>query len=94
MVYIEALTVRLQIPSACSIKEKRARTKGLRDKWGKQVNMAVVESGYQDCWQEAEWTFVCAANDRAMVDRAFSKLEQDLRSGWDFVVTDIIRERM
>ncbi len=92
--HIEAMVVLLQLPGIGSLKEKRARTRGIRDKWGKQAHLAVVESGFHDQWGQAEWMFVCLSSDRKLIDRTFSNIESNLQTGWDFVVTQIERARL
>ena len=94
MVHIEAMIVALQVTGAKSIKEKRARTRGLRDKWGKTAHVAVTESGFQDDWGRAEWTFVSISNDRKLIDRTFASIEEDLQTGWDFMVSQIEKESL
>ena len=75
MIHIAVLTLRLHLEGCSSLKEKRRRLNGLRDRFGRQPNMAVCESDLQDAWQEAEWSFVAVANSRAMTDRLIAQVE-------------------
>lgn len=76
MIHIAVLTLRLHLEGCSSLKEKRRRLTGLRDRFGRQPNMAVCESDLQDAWQEAEWCFVAAANSRSMTDRLIAEVEK------------------
>ena len=73
--HLAVLTLRFHLEGCASLKEKRQRVGGLRDRFGRQPNVAVCESGDQDALQRAEWSFVVAAGTRAIVDRAVAEIE-------------------
>lgn len=60
MIVIE-LQVTFYLSGCRSLKEKRQRLGGLRDRFGKQTGMAVCESDHADDHQRAQWSFVAAA---------------------------------
>lgn len=91
---IEELTVKFQLPGCQSLKEKRGRLAGLRDRFGRQSNIAVGESGFQDEIQKAQWTFLVLGQDQRIVDQTLSAIEQYLNEGIDARVTEITRVKL
>ena len=73
--HIAVLSLRFHLEGCTSLKEKRQRLGGLRDRFGRQPNVAVCESGDQDARERAEWSFVVAAGTRAIVDRTVAEIE-------------------
>lgn len=73
--HISVLTLRFHLEGCESLKEKRQRLAGLRDRFGRQTAVAVCESGCQDMLQEAEWSFVTATGSRQMADRLIAEIE-------------------
>ncbi|MFH1038612.1 MAG: DUF503 domain-containing protein [PVC group bacterium] len=91
---IRLLVVDFHLPGCRSLKEKRQRIRGIRDRFGKQVNLAVCESGYQDDHQRAQWSFVAVASDQKTVDRMLADLEERLELAVDGVVVGMAREHL
>jgi len=87
MIHIAVLTLRLHLEGCSSLKEKRRRLTGLRDRFGRQPNMAVCESDLQDVWQQAEWTFVAVGGSRSMTDRLIAEVETFVSETLDARVT-------
>ncbi len=83
MLHIGILTLRFHLEGCSSLKEKRQRLGGLRERFGRQANMAVCESGDQDAWSSAEWTFIAAAGARAVVDQAIAEVENYIAESVD-----------
>jgi hypothetical protein len=73
--HIGILTLVFQLEGCASLKEKRQRLGGLRDRFGRQPNIAVCESGEQDALQRAEWSFVAVAGSRQLVDQLLAGVE-------------------
>jgi uncharacterized protein len=73
--HIAILTLNFHLEGCASLKEKRQRLGGLRDRFGRQPGIAVCESGEQDALQRAEWSFVIAAGSRAIADRLVAEIE-------------------
>ncbi len=89
---IGVLTLTFHLPGCRSLKEKRKRLSGLRDRFGRSTAVAVCESGLQDVHQRAEWTFVAVGQNAAMVDRALADIEQKVELNGDANLTDVTRE--
>lgn len=90
--HIALLTLTFQLPACESLKEKRGRLRGMKDRFGKLSNLAVSESGFHDVLDRAEWCFLSMGRDRAQIDRIFSSIELYASTELDAVVTDARRE--
>lgn len=75
-----------------SLKEKRQRLNGIRDRFGRANNVAVCESDHQDLLQRAQWTFVAAAASRDVVERALTDIERNLHGSVDAELIEVRRE--
>jgi len=89
---IGVLTLRFMLHGCRSLKEKRQRLGGLRDRFGKSPSIAVCESGYQDAHQRAEWTFVAVAQTVRLVEQMLGEIEQRVRDYTDASLVDVVRE--
>ena len=91
MVILE-LIVRFQLPACHSLKEKRRRLSGLRQRFGRETGIAVAESGLQNSHDRSEWTFLILANNKALADSTSARIETFLHEAIDGFVTDIWRD--
>ncbi|MBM4423817.1 MAG: DUF503 domain-containing protein [Chloroflexi bacterium] len=73
---IGACAVRLHLPGALSLKEKRGRIKPILARLPKEFNLAAAEIDLQDVWQTAEIGLVTVSNDAGL---AQSLLEKSVR---------------
>jgi uncharacterized protein len=89
---IGVLRVSFALPGCRSLKEKRQRLGGLRERFGKQVNVAVCESDFQDMHDRAEWTFVAAALTGKLIDQTLTEIENRIIETVDATVSGIDRE--
>jgi len=89
---IGILVVELHLEGCHSLKEKRHRLLGLRDRFGKQPNVAVCESDFQDEHQRAQWSFVALGADGKLVEQSLRRIEDHIESAVDAVVTNLERE--
>ncbi len=92
--YIELMVVELQLHGCSSLKEKRQRLGGLRERFGKQPNVSVCESAYQDAHHQAQWSFVAVALDPTINDTALKRIEQHLSSDVDATIAAVHREKL
>ena len=75
-----------------SLKEKRRRLKGLRDRVGRSVNVAVCESGHQDSHQRSEWSIIAAAADAVVVEQILAEVERTVQFSVDAELVGVQRE--
>lgn len=90
--HIALLTMTFQLPGCQSLKEKRGRLRGLKERFGKSSNLAVSESAYHDVWDRSQWAFLSLGRERAQIDRAFSGVESFVNEEMDVIVIDVQRE--
>jgi uncharacterized protein YlxP (DUF503 family) len=89
---IGLLRVSFTLPGCRSLKEKRQRLGGLRERYGRQVNVAVCESRYQDVHDRAEWSFVAVALTTRLVDQILADIELRIVETVDASIGEIVRE--
>ena len=92
MVHIGIMTVQLQLPGSSSLKDKRQRLARVRDRFGRDPNVAVSESDFQDSWDRAEWTYLAMATDKVVVERQLTAIERFIAEEIDAVITQIHRD--
>ncbi len=80
---VALLKIEFYLSGCRSLKEKRRRLQGIRDKYGRAANVAVCESDHQDTHQRAQWCFVATASSADVVDRTLSDIECSLQLGVD-----------
>lgn len=90
--HIAILTLTFHLPGCTSLKEKRGRLRGIKDRFGKLTNLAVSETGSHDRLDRAEWSFLSISQERAQIDRAFAGIEQYAQRELDAVLADSQRE--
>lgn len=83
---IMVMVVDFHLVGCRSLKEKRHRLSGLRDRFGKQSNVAVCESAYHDLHQQAQWAFVAVGVSRRKIEQTLASIEQALGSTVDAVI--------
>lgn len=91
---IMVMVVDFHLVGCQSLKERRHRLSGLRDRFGKQSNVAVCESAYQDHHQQAQWTFVGVGSSHRLVEQTLAAIESALQERVDAVITGLTRESL
>jgi len=76
---IGALSLKLAIFEATSLKDKRRVVKSLKERIGNRFNVSVAEVGSLDRRQQAELGVAMVANDRAFVESSLSKIVDYVR---------------
>jgi hypothetical protein len=89
--HIGKLVFRFRFPGCQSLKEKRGRMRGLRDRFGKNPTLSVCEFGSVDSHQFADWAFVGCSSERALIDKNFSQIEAFVCSSMDVEIVEIKR---
>jgi len=91
-VSIGSLNIDFRLEGCRSLKDKRQRLSGLRERFGRTPNLAVFESDYQDVLQRAEWTFVAGAASATIVEQLLAGVERDVHELVDAEVIGMHRE--
>ena len=91
---VMALQARFHLHGCRSLKDKRRRLRGLRDRFGKQTGLAVCESGAADSLQTAQWSFVAVAGNRRIAEQMLEEVDGYLRYSVDAELVDSQRVTM
>lgn len=91
-VKLKLLTIDFQLPGCCSLKEKRQRLGGLKDRFGKINNLAVTESDHHDQHRLSQWSFVAIGIDGKQLEQLLSSVENHAASQLDAVISDCRRQ--
>ncbi len=81
--YIRLLTLEFRLVGCRSLKEKRQRLGGLKDKFGRASNIAICEEDYLDSLQRAQWSFVAVGKSGRIVEKTLMELERTIQTNVD-----------
>lgn len=90
--HIAILQVDFVLSGCRSLKEKRQRLGGIRDKYGRAANVAVSETAHHDTHQRAQWSFVATAASTEVVERTLTEIERNLQLSVDAQLVGAQRE--
>ena len=90
---ISVLGVEFQLDGCRSLKERRSRLGGLRDRFGRDPRIALCEAPGDDP-ASARFTFVVVAGDERGASTLLGRIERDLERHVDAIVVDLWRERL
>ena len=70
--------VRLHLPTAGSLKEKRMLLRSLKDRLREHYNVSVSEIGHQDLWQRCTLGIVGIASARPVLEKTFETIREEI----------------
>lgn len=88
---IALLEILIRLSGCRSLKEKRGRLGGIRDRFGRNTQIAVCESDHQDIHDFAAFAFVVTATAAPVIEQIFNEIESDLPSRIDGEVISMQR---
>ena len=88
------MTIDFHLGGCRSLKEKRQRLKGLRERFGKAPNVAVCESDYQDVHQRAQWSFIATAANGDVAEKSLSEILQSIEVSVDAQLIGVEQETL
>lgn len=91
---IECLTLTFRLDGCYSLKEKRQRLSGLKIKYGKRPELAVIESAHADCHDKAEWSFITIGASNKQTDQVLQQLETAIAESVDARITQAERVKI
>jgi uncharacterized protein len=91
-VSIARLRIDFYLGACRSLKEKRQRLNGIRERFGRAPGVAVFESDHQNLLQRAQWTFVAGAASPDVVEQVLAGIERDVQTSVDAELIGIQRE--
>ena len=89
---VRLMTVDFHLGGCRSLKEKRQRLKGMRERFGKAPNVAVCESDYQDVHQRAQWSFIATAANGDIAERSLSEILSSIEYSVDAELIGVEQE--
>jgi len=89
---VRLLTVGFYLGGCRSLKEKRQRLRGIRERFGRSPSVAVCESDFQDSHQRAQWSFIATAASGDVAERALSEILQSIQMSVDAELIDVHQE--
>ena len=91
---ISLLSLEFHLEGCHSLKEKRQRLGGLKERYGRSANVAVTEQAFHDDLQHALWSFVAVGSAGRVVDATLSDIERNIASNVDAVIVNVHRESL
>lgn len=76
------------------MKEKRSRLGGIRERFGRNTQVAVCESDHQDVHDLSAFAFVVTATSASVIEQILSEIDTDLPNRIDGEVISIQRRRL
>jgi uncharacterized protein YlxP (DUF503 family) len=58
-----------------SLKEKRHIVSSIKDKLRQKFNISIIESDYQDKWQEIQLAAAMVSNSKVIIEKVFQQVE-------------------
>ncbi len=90
--HVLLIKLRLQIPYAHSLKDKRSQIKSLKDRLSSRFNASVAEINALDNWQQAVMGVCMISNDRTYLDKQYSLVEALVLEYTEIELIDVTRE--
>ena len=94
MTHLCVLTLQFHLEGCDSLKDKRQRLSGLRERFGRLPHVAVCESDCADELSRAEWTFVVIASSPQRIDQTINDIDEFAATQLDAVILDRVREKL
>jgi uncharacterized protein YlxP (DUF503 family) len=88
---IGLLDLEIFLPYSHSLKDKRKRLKGLRDRLRLRYNVAFAELDFQDKWQRAQMGIVTINRSQEVIAKTFQSILKDVDH---HIEGEIIRSRI
>ncbi len=89
---LSLLEIEFHLPGCRSLKEKRGRLRGLRDRYGKLGNVALCESDFQNVHDRSLWSFVIVGTESKIIDQTIARLQESIEEVVDALVASSRRE--
>ena len=58
-----------------SLKEKRHIVSSIKEKMRQKFNISIIESAYQDTWQEIQLAVTMVSNSKVIIEKVFQQME-------------------
>ncbi|ADR19207.1 DUF503 domain-containing protein [Calditerrivibrio nitroreducens] len=89
---IGSLLLKMNIPAARTLKDKRSVINSLKAKLRNKFNVSVAEVGDKDFWQSAEIAIVVVGDESALIDSQLQEVIKFVENTRDAFIVDIQQE--
>jgi uncharacterized protein len=89
---IGCLQVKLSIPDANNLKEKRMVLRSLKDRMRNTMNVSIAELDHQDVWKSAVIGVVTIAAEKVVVERRLSDAAEFIRCTPEVILMEVMTE--
>lgn len=86
---ISCVVVDFHLDGCRSLKEKRSALSGLRQRYGRQTNVAAFESAFADSTDRGQWSFIVAASAPGPVSSQINRMLESIESQVDALIVDV-----
>ena len=92
IMHVLLIKLRLKIPYAHSLKDKRRQIKSLKDRLSSRFNASVAEIDELDNWQQGTMAVCLIGNDKPYLDKQYSLIEAVVLEYTELELIDVTRE--
>lgn len=75
-----------------SLKEKRQIITSMKEKLKQKFNISIIESDYQDTWQEIQVAIAMVSNSKSMAGKIFDQIEDFIFSNYPVQLVAVNKE--
>ena len=75
-----------------SLKEKRQIVTSMKEKLKQKFNISIIESDYQDTWQEIQLAVAMVSNSRSIAGKVFEQIEDFIFSNYPVQLVSVNKE--
>ncbi|TBW58815.1 DUF503 domain-containing protein [Marinobacter halodurans] len=92
--HLGVLTLHFQLYGCDDIKSKRRTFAPMRAVWGKEPDLAVVETGDLDALDRATWSIAALGTSTQLIQQRLDQVEKAIEQRIDAPVLDVQREML
>lgn len=86
------MVVHLHSRGTHSLKEKRQIVTSMKEKLRQKFNISIIESDYQDTWQEIQLAVSMVSNSRSIAGKVFEQIEDFIFSNYPVQLVSVNKE--
>jgi len=91
-VIVGIMVVDLHSRGTHSLKEKRQIVTSMKEKLKQKFNISIIESDYQDTWQEIQVAIAMVSNSKSMTGKTFDQIEDFIFSNYPVQLVAVNKE--
>ncbi len=75
-----------------SLKEKRQIVSSMKEKLKQKFNISIIESDYQDTWQEIQVAIAMVSNSKSITGKVFDQIEDFIFTNYPVQLVSVSKE--